>query len=68
MDKKLMRRLELSREQINNFTDYLFEIKDYHVILNNTILEILKEIRQALLSGKVMKRSDLAEILKAKQE
>ena len=38
MDKKLLRRLELSREQINNFNEYLIEIKEYHVILNSTIL------------------------------
>lgn len=42
MDKKLMHRLELSKEQINKFVAYLSEIKDYHVILNDTILEILK--------------------------
>lgn len=63
MNKKLEHRLELSKEQVNKFTDYLNEIKDYHVILNETILEILKEVRKTLLSGKVMKVEDLKEIL-----
>ena len=43
MDKKLVHRLELSKEQVNNFTAYLTDIKEYHVILNETILEILKK-------------------------
>jgi hypothetical protein len=34
MDKKLMHRLELSKDQISKFVAYLSEIKDYHVILN----------------------------------
>lgn len=38
MNKKLEHRLELSKEQVNKFTEYLNEIKDYHVILNETIL------------------------------
>lgn len=45
MDQKLLRRLELSKEQVNNFNDYLIEIKEYHVILNECIIQILKEIR-----------------------
>ena len=56
MDKKLVHRLELSREQINSFVHYLYEVKDYHLILNETILQILKEVREILLIGKVMKR------------
>jgi hypothetical protein len=41
MNKKLNHRLEISKEQINKFTSYLYEIKSYHVILNETILRIL---------------------------
>jgi hypothetical protein len=36
------------------------------VILNETILEILKEVRSTLLIGKVMKISDLHSILSNK--
>ena len=45
MDKRLERRLELSREQINHFVSYLYEIKEYHHIINETILDVLKEVR-----------------------
>jgi hypothetical protein len=38
MNKKLEHRLELSKEQVNKFVEYLSEIKDYHVILNEAIL------------------------------
>jgi hypothetical protein len=46
----------------------LSEIKDYHVILNETILQILKEVREGLLKGKVMKMSDLNDIMKDKKD
>ena len=59
MDKRLAHRLEISREQINKFVGYLYELKNCHIILNPTILEILKEVRETLLKGKVMKSSDL---------
>jgi hypothetical protein len=45
MNKKLNHRLEISKEQINKFVDYLYEVKNYHVILNETILEILRQVR-----------------------
>lgn len=45
MNKKLNHRLEISKEQVNKFISYLYEIKNYHVILNETVLEILKEVR-----------------------
>jgi hypothetical protein len=48
---------------VNKFVEYLSEIKDYHVILNEVILEVLKEVRKTLLSGKVMKMADLVGIL-----
>ncbi len=48
---------------MNKFVEYLSEIKDYHVILNEVILEVLKEVRKTLLSGKVMKMADLVGIL-----
>ena len=48
---------------MNKFVEYLSEIKDYHVILNEAILEVLKEVRKTLLSGKVMKMADLVGIL-----
>lgn len=48
---------------MNKFTEYLNEIKDYHVILNDAILDILKQVRKTLLSGKVMKAGDLSDIL-----
>ncbi len=38
MNHKLEHRLELSKEQVNKFIEYLGEIKDYHVILNDPIL------------------------------
>ena len=66
MNKKLNRRLEISKEQVNTFTSYLYEVKNYHVILNNTILDILREVREALLKGKVMKLSDLEDIIETK--
>jgi hypothetical protein len=47
---------------------YLWEIKNYHVILNDTMLEILKEVRQNLLSGKVMKSSNLSDIIASKNK
>lgn len=59
MNKKLDHRLEISKEQVNKFISYLYEVKNYHVVLNETILDILKEVRLALLKGKVMKISDL---------
>ena len=68
MDKKLLLRLELSKEQVNNFIEFLTVIKDYHMVLNETLLEILKEVRLALLSGKVMKKSDLESILMRKDK
>lgn len=58
MNKKLNHRLEISKEQVNKFISYLYEVKNYHVILNDTILQILKEVRDTLLKGKVMKISD----------
>lgn len=67
MNKKLNHRLEISKEQVNKFTSYLFEVKDYHVILNDTILEILKEVRETLLRGKVMKLTDLETIISTKK-
>lgn len=42
MNKKLEHRLELSKEQVNKFVEFLNEIKEYHVIFNEAILEILK--------------------------
>jgi len=33
------------------------------VILNDVILDVLKNVRKTLLSGKVMKSADLSEIL-----
>lgn len=63
MDKKLLKRLELSKEQVNNFTEFLKIIKEYHIVMNDTLLHILKEVRMTLLSGKVMKKSDLEFIL-----
>jgi hypothetical protein len=42
---------------------YLQEVKDYHVILNDTVLKILAEVREGLLKGKVMKISDLENIV-----
>lgn len=54
---------------MNKFIEYLSEIKDYHVILNEAILEVLKEVRKTMLSGKVMKMADLLGILdRFKQE
>lgn len=38
MNKKLNHRLEISKEQVNKFISYLNDIKNYHVILNDTIL------------------------------
>lgn len=61
-----MHRLELSKEQVNKFTAYLSEIKEYHVILNDTILQILREVRECLMTGKVMKNGDLAAIVAGK--
>ena len=58
MNKKLNHRLEISKEQVNKFIAYLYEVKNYHVILNDTILQILREVRDTLLKGKVMKISD----------
>ena len=68
MNKKLNHRLEISKEQVNKFTSYLYEVKNYHVILNDTILEILKEVRETLLRGKVMKLSDLQAIIQSKKD
>jgi hypothetical protein len=48
---------------VNKFVEFLNEIKEYHVIFNEAILEILKEVRKVLLSGKVMKMGDLESIL-----
>ena len=63
MNRKLNHRLEISKEQVNKFISYLYEVKNYHVILNETILDILKEVRLALLKGKVMKISDFEMIV-----
>jgi hypothetical protein len=68
MNKKLNHRLEISKEQVNKFIAYLYEIKNYHVILNDTLLEILKAVRETLLRGKVMKLSDLDRILQGKNK
>ena len=51
---------------MNKFVSYLFEVKEYHVILNETILDILRQVRETLLRGKVMKISDLEDILRSK--
>lgn len=67
MNKKLNHRLEISKEQVNKFISYLEEVKNYHVILNDTILDILKEVRLTLLRGKVMKLSDLERIIASKK-
>ena len=48
---------------MNKFVEYLNEIKEYHVILNEAILDVLKEVRGMLLSGKVMKMADLLGVL-----
>ena len=66
MNQKLNHRLEISKEQVNKFISYLYEVKNYHVILNETILDILKEVRLALLKGKVMKIADFEEIVASK--
>ena len=68
MNKKLNHRLEISKEQVNKFIAYLYEVKNYHVILNDTILQILKEVRDTLLKGKVMKISDFEHIVSNKNE
>jgi hypothetical protein len=36
------------------------------VILNQTILQVLSEVRESLLSGRVMKSGDLDEIVSSK--
>ena len=66
MNKKLNHRLEISKEQVNKFIAYLYEVKNYHVILNDTILQILREVRDTLLKGKVMKISDFEHIISNK--
>jgi hypothetical protein len=30
---------------VNKFVSYLYEVKNYHVILNDTVLRILAEVR-----------------------
>jgi hypothetical protein len=45
---------------------YLYEIKAYYAVLNKTMMEILKEVREALRKGKVMKLIDLSQILEDK--
>ena len=59
MNRKLSHRFELSKEQVHNFVDYLHEIKEDHIIISDTVIEILSRIRQNLLGGKVMKHNDL---------
>ena len=66
MNQKLNRRLEISKEQVNKFISYLYEVKDYHVVLNSAILDILREVREALLRGKVVKLSNLEDIIQTK--
>ncbi len=68
MNQKLNHRLEISKEQVNKFVAYLQEVKDYHVILNDTVLRILAEVREGLLKGKVMKISDLESIVRNKNQ
>ena len=68
MNQKLNHRLEISKEQVNKFVSYLQEVRDYHVILNETVLKILAEVREALLKGKVMKITDLEKIVSNKNE
>lgn len=68
MNKKLNHRLEISKEQVNKFVAYLYEIKNYHVVLNDTVLQIMKEVRETLLRGKVMKSSDLQKIIERKSQ
>lgn len=63
MNKKLSHRLELSKEQVHNFVNYLYEIKEDHVIISETVIDVLARIRQNLLGGKVMKHNDLEDIL-----
>lgn len=66
MARRLQHRLELSKDQVQNFISFLSEIKEYYVILNETILQILTEVRDMLISGKVMKSKDLENIVKTK--
>lgn len=64
MNRKLSHRLELSKEQVHNFVAYLREIRDDHIIISDQVIDILSQIRQSLLGGKVMKQHDLEAILR----
>ena len=58
MQKKLAHRLDLSKRQIELFVDLLNEIKSLHILIEEGLVDLLAEIRNELVNGRTLRRSD----------
>lgn len=63
MDDRLIHRLKATKDQATNFKQLLKKLKEDRVIVCKSLQDVFDDLREMVLSGRILKEEDLQEVL-----